>query len=111
MKWLRPMRQKGVESRAQCPFGGQLLQDVSGAYNAVFNSVLKTGKRTSMIIDPPDGKIPPLVARAQQRQARSGGAGAGRRRGRRGTRQARTITPRPPRNRRAVSAFRCRSFR
>jgi len=36
-------------------------QDVSGAYNAVFNSVLKTGRRTSMIIDPPDGKIPPLV--------------------------------------------------
>ena len=39
--------------------------DVSGAYNAVFNSVLRTGKRTSMIIDPPDGKIPPLVAGAQ----------------------------------------------
>ncbi len=40
-------------------------QDVSGAYNAVFNSVLKTGKRTSMIIDPQDGKIPPLVPGAQ----------------------------------------------
>jgi hypothetical protein len=35
--------------------------DVSGAYNAVFNSILKTGKRTSMIIDPKDGRIPPLV--------------------------------------------------
>jgi hypothetical protein len=52
-------------------------QDVSGAYNAVFNSVLKTGKRTSMIIDPPDGKIPPLVAGAQQ-AGRGGGRGAGR---------------------------------
>jgi hypothetical protein len=41
-------------------------QDVSGAYNAVFNSVLKTGKRTSMIIDPPDGKIPPLAPGAQE---------------------------------------------
>jgi hypothetical protein len=43
-------------------------QDVSGAYNAVFNSILKTGRRTSMIIDPPDGRIPPLVpgARAPQ---------------------------------------------
>jgi hypothetical protein len=40
-------------------------EDVSGAYNAVFNSVLKTGKRTSMIIDPPDGKIPPLVQGAK----------------------------------------------
>jgi hypothetical protein len=54
-------------------------QDVTGAYNAVFNSVLKTGKRTSMIIDPPDGRIPPLVAGAQA-QGRGGlgrGGGAG----------------------------------
>lgn len=51
-------------------------QDVSGAYNAVFNSVLKTGKRTSMVIDPPDGKIPPLVAGAQP-EGRGGGRGAG----------------------------------
>ncbi len=50
-------------------------QDVTGAYNAVFNSVLKTGKRTSMIIDPPDGKIPPLVAGAAP-QGR-GGLGRG----------------------------------
>jgi hypothetical protein len=49
-------------------------QDVSGAYNAVFNSVLKTGKRTSMVIDPPDGKIPPLVAGAQP-EGRGGGRG------------------------------------
>lgn len=41
------------------------VQDVSGAYNAVFNSVLRTGRRTSMIIDPPDGRIPALVAGAQ----------------------------------------------
>jgi hypothetical protein len=51
-------------------------QDVSGAYNAVFNSILKTGKRTSMIIDPPDGRIPPLVAGAQG--AGRGGFGGGR---------------------------------
>jgi hypothetical protein len=52
-------------------------QDVTGAYNAVFNSVLKTGKRTSMIIDPPDGRIPPLVAGAQP-QGRGGlGRGGG----------------------------------
>ena len=51
-------------------------QDVSGAYNAVFNSVLRTGKRTSMIIDPPDGRIPPLVAGAPP-QGRGGFAGLG----------------------------------
>jgi hypothetical protein len=51
--------------------------DVNGAYNAVFNSVLKTGRRTSMIIDPPDGRIPPLVAGAQGPRGR-GAAGGGR---------------------------------
>src|SRR5215831_16246556 len=50
-------------------------QDVAGAYNALFNSVLKSSKRTSMIIDPPDGKIPPLTAEAQERQARGGRGG------------------------------------
>jgi len=43
--------------------------DVSGAYNAVFTSQRPTGRRTSMIIDPPDGKIPPLTPEAQKRQA------------------------------------------
>jgi hypothetical protein len=54
---------------------GDSKQDVSGAYNAVFNSVLKTGKRTSRIIDPPDGKIPPTVGQAQG--GGRGGAGGG----------------------------------
>jgi hypothetical protein len=52
-------------------------QDVTGAYNAVFNSILRTSKRTSMIIDPPDGRIPPLTAEAQQRQGRGGAGGRG----------------------------------
>jgi hypothetical protein len=50
------------------------VADVDGAYNAVFNSVLKTGRRTSMIIDPPDGHIPPTVTAA----APAGGARGGR---------------------------------
>jgi hypothetical protein len=53
-------------------------QDVTGPYNAVFNSVLRTGKRTSMVIDPPDGKIPPLVAGAQPEGRGGRGAGLGR---------------------------------
>jgi hypothetical protein len=52
-------------------------QDVEGAYNAVFNSILRTSKRTSMIIDPPDGRIPPLTAEAQQRQGPGRGGGRG----------------------------------
>ena len=51
--------------------------DVTGAYNAVFNSILKTGKHTSMIIDPPDGRIPPLVAGAPAQGGFGGGRGAG----------------------------------
>ena len=52
-------------------------QDVSGAYNAVFNSILRTSKRTSMIIDPRDGRIPPLTAEAQQRRGQGGPGGRG----------------------------------
>jgi hypothetical protein len=39
--------------------------DVAGAYNAEFNSVKRTGNRTSMVVDPPDGRIPPLTPEAQ----------------------------------------------
>jgi hypothetical protein len=56
-------KKKGLDPGRNARSAG--VQDVTGAYNAVFNSILKTGKRTSMIIDPPDGKIPPLVAGAQ----------------------------------------------
>src|SRR5207249_6985252 len=45
-------------------------QDVGGAYNAeVFLSHLRTGRRTSLIVDPPNGKIPPLAPEAQKRRA------------------------------------------
>ena len=40
--------------------------DVSGAYNAEFSSVRRTGTRTSMIIDPANGRIPPLTPEAQK---------------------------------------------
>ena len=42
-------------------------RDVAGAYNAVFQSIKHTGKRTSLIVDPPDGRIPALSAEAKQR--------------------------------------------
>jgi hypothetical protein len=38
--------------------------DVAGAYNDVFGAMKRTGKRTSMIVDPPDGRIPPLTPEA-----------------------------------------------
>ena len=42
-------------------------QDVSGAYNSVFNSLRPTGRRTSLIVDPPDGRRPPLTPEVQNR--------------------------------------------
>ena len=41
-------------------------RDVSGAYNAVWGGMKRTGTRTSLIVDPPDGRIPPLTAEAQK---------------------------------------------
>lgn len=65
---------KGLAPGRNARTGGE--DDVSGAYNAVFNSVLKTGKRTSRIIDTKDGRIPPLV-NPPQNQGRGGGGGGG----------------------------------
>ena len=41
--------------------------DVTGAYSAFFLTLKHTGRRTSLIVDPPDGKIPPLTPEARKR--------------------------------------------
>ena len=49
---------------------GGAEQDVGGAYNqAVYISFLRTGRRTSMIVDPPDGRIPPTTPEVQKRRS------------------------------------------
>jgi hypothetical protein len=40
--------------------------DVQGAYNNAFGGLKRTGPRTSAIIDPPDGRIPPMTPQAQK---------------------------------------------
>jgi hypothetical protein len=40
--------------------------DVAGAYNAVFTPIKRTGARTSRIVDPPNGRFPPLTPEAQK---------------------------------------------
>jgi len=44
-------------------------KDVAGAYNAVWQAQGESlaDRRTSLIVDPPDGKIPPLTPEAQKR--------------------------------------------
>ena len=65
-------RTKLDEQRAGIPRRDQRVErgserDVAGAYNAVFQSVRPTGKRTSLIVDPPDGRMPPLTPEATKR--------------------------------------------
>ncbi len=55
--------QRGRDRRGQS--GSE--RDVAGAYNAVFESVKPTGRRTSLVVDPPDGRIPPLTPEARKR--------------------------------------------
>ena len=44
-------------------------RDVSGAYNpAIFLTHKHTGRRTSLIIDPPDGRIPPVAPELTKRR-------------------------------------------
>jgi hypothetical protein len=54
--------QRGRDNRGE--LGSE--RDVSGAYNAVWGGMKRTGTRTSLIVDPPDGRIPPLTAEAQK---------------------------------------------
>src|SRR5262252_4762468 len=40
--------------------------DVNQGYNSVFMSLKRVGVRTSLIVDPPNGRIPPLTPEAQK---------------------------------------------
>jgi len=42
-------------------------KDVAGAYNAVFTTIKPRGDRTSLIIEPANGKLPPTTPQAQAR--------------------------------------------
>jgi hypothetical protein len=54
---LRPRGEKGSE------------RDVAGAYNQVYMSIKRTGRRTSLIVDPPDGRIPQLTSDVRKQMA------------------------------------------
>src|SRR5260370_1340203 len=43
--------------------------DVGGAYNTTFLTIKHTGARTSMIVDPPNGRLPPQTPQAQRAAA------------------------------------------
>src|SRR5262252_4551766 len=54
---LRPRGERGSE------------RDVAGAYNQVYMSIKRTGRRTSLIVDPPDGRLPPLTSDIRKQMA------------------------------------------
>src|SRR5262249_57982577 len=43
--------------------------DVGGAYSTAFLTIKHAGARTSLIVDPPDGRMPPQTPQAQQAAA------------------------------------------
>src|SRR5579872_1007298 len=47
---------RGRERRAE----RGTVADVAGAYNDVFTPKKRTGARTSRIVDPPNGRVPPM---------------------------------------------------
>jgi hypothetical protein len=60
------------KQRASIPRRDQRVErgserDVAGAYNAVFQSIRPTGRRTSLVVDPPNGRIPALTPDAMKR--------------------------------------------
>ena len=60
-------KQRGALPRRDAREGHGTERDVRGAYSAVFQSVRPTGRRTSLVVDPPGGRIPPLTPEAQER--------------------------------------------
>jgi hypothetical protein len=56
----------GILSNERARFERGTARDVAGAYNSGFASFRHTGLRTSLIVDPPDGRIPPLTPQARK---------------------------------------------
>ena len=62
----------GILAQDSRPHSRGSEQDVGGAYNAaIFLTHKHTGRRTSLIVDPPDGRIPPFAPEATKRRDRS----------------------------------------
>ena len=61
-----------IDKQRRAHFGSDPRQergtaiDVGGAYNTVFLTVKHVGARTSLIVNPPNGRIPPQTPEAQQ---------------------------------------------
>src|SRR6201981_1955649 len=60
-------KRAGIELRPRAERGSE--RDVAGAYNQVYMSIKRTGRRTSLVVDPPDGRIPQMTPEIQKQMA------------------------------------------
>jgi hypothetical protein len=74
-EFLTQAQRDELDRQRAAHFGGDPRQergsaiDVGGAYNTVFLTVKHVGTRTSLIVDPPNGRIPPQTPEAQRKAA------------------------------------------
>ncbi len=59
-------QRSAVLERADSRENRGTARDVAGAYNSAFVSFKRTGSRTSLIVDPPNGRLPPPTPAAQK---------------------------------------------
>jgi hypothetical protein len=74
-EFLTPAQQADLDRKREMHFGGDPRQergtaiDVGGAYNTAFLTIKHASPRTSLIVDPPNGRIPPPTPEAQRAAA------------------------------------------
>jgi hypothetical protein len=71
-EFLTPAQREELDSKREAHYGDDPRQsrgsatDVGGAYSTAFLTIKHAGPRTSMIVDPPNGRLPPLTPEAQR---------------------------------------------
>ena len=60
--------QRRIDSQQRPRAAQGSIADVAGAYDGLYISMRPTGRRTSRIVDPPNGRLPPLTPAVQQRR-------------------------------------------
>jgi hypothetical protein len=74
-EFFTPAQREQIDRQRGVHFGSDPRQergsaiDVGGAYNTAFLTVKHVGARTSLIVDPPNGRLPPQTPEAQKAAA------------------------------------------
>src|ERR1700704_2307200 len=74
-EFLTEAQQQELDKQRAAHYGADPRQargsaaDVGGAYSTAFLTIKRAGARTSMIVDPPNGRLPPQTSEAQRAAA------------------------------------------